>query len=175
MLLYNSKYVRLDLIVNWKPEHILVDGFIMGRQSRLAGSNSVVEPSRAYIFVNTINMFECFVILLIIKGKKDNFYVDKQLLPENLVAACTESKMEVVMRMQEVGEIRVIILYQQHFINSTVSTSTYHQQCFNSTVSTALYQQHCIISVNTVMSNTLWTTWYEQHCMSNIVSTTLNR
>ncbi|PIK55647.1 S-formylglutathione hydrolase [Apostichopus japonicus] len=37
------------------------------------------------------------------KGKKDNFYVDKQLLPENLVAACTESKMEVVMRMQEVG------------------------------------------------------------------------
>lgn len=89
------------------------------------------------------------------QGKKDNFYVDKQLLPENLVAACTESKMEVVMRMQEVGEIRVIILYQQHFINSTVSTSTYHQQCFNSTVSTALYQQHCIISVNTVMSNTL--------------------
>ncbi|XP_071838282.1 S-formylglutathione hydrolase-like [Apostichopus japonicus] len=39
--------------------------------------------------------------ILVDQGKKDNFYVDKQLLPENLVAACTESKMEVVMRMQE--------------------------------------------------------------------------
>ncbi|PIK40975.1 S-formylglutathione hydrolase, partial [Apostichopus japonicus] len=84
--------------------------------------------------------------ILVDQGKKDNFYVDKQLLPENLVAACTESKMEVVMRMQEVGEIRVIILYQQHFINSTVSTSTvssamFQQHCINSTVPTALYNQ----------------------------------
>ncbi|XP_053403305.1 S-formylglutathione hydrolase-like isoform X3 [Mercenaria mercenaria] len=39
--------------------------------------------------------------ILIDQGKSDNFYVDKQLLPENLVDACKSSNVPVVLRVQE--------------------------------------------------------------------------
>ncbi|XP_065844485.1 S-formylglutathione hydrolase-like [Oscarella lobularis] len=39
--------------------------------------------------------------ILIDQGKGDEFYVKKQLLPENFVSACREAKLPVVLRMQE--------------------------------------------------------------------------
>lgn len=39
--------------------------------------------------------------LLVDQGKADNFYTDGQLLPENLVKACAESKMPIIFRLQE--------------------------------------------------------------------------
>lgn len=39
--------------------------------------------------------------LLIDQGKADNFLGEKQLLPENLMEACTMTKMPIIMRMQE--------------------------------------------------------------------------
>lgn len=39
--------------------------------------------------------------LLIDQGKADNFLGDKQLLPENLMEACTAAKTPIIMRMQE--------------------------------------------------------------------------
>ncbi|XP_022253420.1 S-formylglutathione hydrolase-like isoform X2 [Limulus polyphemus] len=39
--------------------------------------------------------------ILIDQGKDDNFLKEGQLLPDNFVAACTENKMPVILRMQE--------------------------------------------------------------------------
>nr|KAG5699602.1 hypothetical protein BaRGS_000718 [Batillaria attramentaria] len=39
--------------------------------------------------------------ILIDQGKADNFLADKQLLPENLMEACTSTKTPIIMRMQE--------------------------------------------------------------------------
>ncbi|KAK7090004.1 hypothetical protein V1264_009867 [Littorina saxatilis] len=39
--------------------------------------------------------------LLVDQGKADNFLADKQLLPDNLIEACTATKSPVVLRMQE--------------------------------------------------------------------------
>ena len=38
-----------------------------------------------------------------VQGKADNFLADKQLLPENLMEACTSTKTPIILRMQEVG------------------------------------------------------------------------
>ncbi|XP_071078688.1 S-formylglutathione hydrolase-like isoform X1 [Haliotis cracherodii] len=39
--------------------------------------------------------------ILVDQGKSDNFLTQNQLLPDNLTQACAESKMPIVMRMQE--------------------------------------------------------------------------
>lgn len=39
--------------------------------------------------------------ILVDQGKSDNFYVDKQLLPENLISACASNKQPIQFRLQE--------------------------------------------------------------------------
>ena len=39
----------------------------------------------------------------VFQGSADNFLPQKQLLPENLVEACKESNVPIVLRSQEVG------------------------------------------------------------------------
>jgi S-formylglutathione hydrolase len=39
--------------------------------------------------------------ILIDQGKDDEFLLDGQLLPDNFIAACTEKKIPVVLRLQE--------------------------------------------------------------------------
>ena len=41
--------------------------------------------------------------ILIDQGKDDQFLSDGQLLPDNFIAACTEKKVPVVFRLQEVS------------------------------------------------------------------------
>lgn len=43
------------------------------------------------------------VDILIDVGKADNFLTQGQLLPDNFVAACAESKVPVILRMQDVS------------------------------------------------------------------------
>ncbi len=39
--------------------------------------------------------------ILVDQGKADNFFPQGQLLPDNLVAACAEAKVPVILRMQD--------------------------------------------------------------------------
>ena len=41
--------------------------------------------------------------ILIHQGKSDEFYINGQLLPDNLVAACAASKIPVDLRVEEVS------------------------------------------------------------------------
>ena len=58
--------------------------------------------------------------ILIDQGKSDNFYSEKQLLPENFVAACRERSVPVVLRMQEGYD------HSYYFISTFVSDHLKH-------------------------------------------------